>query len=312
MGHGTEIVTNPFPHFQVENVLSETWLSRISEHWPAPEFFNLEGHNQHSLRCHVAHTVIDGDGCKLDHEISILNKLQPADRDVWRDLIKGPIQALAEDCALSMAPFLEFTRGKYGKELYFDRLWLDDAPLKYQEHGLRIHTHYDHDPFWVLTGIIYLDDGDGSVPGTYLARHPDIDDDVSDERIAEIVLNGRRWYEDDRFVVETEVAMKRNAMLVMADGPISFHGVRPFKGQNAGTGFRRRTILFHLRMHPECCQRLFGLSTKEFLQAARRGTVERTLGDAVAADTRAFMKSSEPKIDKGPCSPGFFVHPILG
>lgn len=311
MQTGTKVIANPFPHFQVGNVLSENWLSKISEHWPSPDHFSLEGHSQHSSRCHIAHSAFHGDDCAVDREASVLFKLDSVDREVWSDFIKGPLQAMAEECVSRMAPVLDCTRGEFGRELYFDRLWLDDAPPHYQEHGLRIHTHYDHDPFWALTGVLYLDDGDDGVPGTFLARHPDFDGEISDDRISEIVLNSRRWYQDERFIVEAEVAMKRNSMLVMADGPASFHGVRPFTGRSAHNVFRRRTILFHLCLHPGNCRQLFGLSREEFFGAAQRGEVDKALGDAVAADTRAFLWASKDSIGKDPRAEGFSVRPIL-
>jgi len=304
----------PFPHFVRDRVFDKEALSAIEEFWPADAYFELEGHSQHSRRCHLVRNDFSKDGCHTDRDRSTLFRLPEGQRKAWEALVMGPIHRVALSVLDAFAPFFARTRGGLARDLYFDRIWLDSAPANYHQHGLRVHTHYDHDPLWVFTGVIYLDDANGDVPGTYLATNPALEGRDGDAAIADTVLNSRRWYQDPDFHVEKSVPIAKNRMLAMADGPASFHGVSSFAQGDSGLAYSRRTLLFHLCLHPRHCPAVCGTTREAFWTQAQKGVCGPEIRLPVIADTKQYLQVSralDGGLDASADDPSFVLHPPL-
>ena len=263
----SEIGVEPFPFVAVDDCLEEETLRLLESNWPAPSSFYVAGHHQHDRRCHIAAYDIDDNDQLVLSPRSAFAGLAPSQTAFWSNFVERHLRRLGMEMIRFFFGYIRTTRGPGELAFVFDRVWLEDAPVQYAGHGLRVHTHYDHDPLWTVTCLIYLDDAEGSVSGTYAARYGPGFEGMSPRAIREVALNSRQWYADGNFQIAREMPFRRNRMFAFVDGPLSFHGVRPFDPRVFERGLRRRMVLSHITLRPEMFLNRYGVSHNQFQQA---------------------------------------------
>lgn len=205
---------SPFPHFVVDGVLDDEMLRQVGENWPDPE--------------HFTETGIPGN--YLFHLKEQVSALPPEKADFWKRFANDVID-----------PAVKATFANYGhifEKKYGDLLRHVSYPIKLFEvgdnfGGHEIHTHHWHDPTWLFTNLLYIDERNGEeqsreVPGTSLyghrhARFPGRPEDSDD--LAFIAAQTLQWEDMEEMTPEKTVEFTPNRLLSFVDSPIFFHGV---------------------------------------------------------------------------------------
>ncbi len=287
---------SPFPYFVVDSFLSEELLDEMQGHWPAQKYFCQEGHNGHDLRSRLAeYQFTSNDQLELAQHSTIPN-MDKRHGTFWANFIDGTLVPVGKEMIRYYSGYLKDRWPDKRPDYFINLVWLEDAPQKYREIGLRVHTHYDHDPFWAMSGLIYLNDSRNIAKGTNLQRF-EVENLCSDD-LVDIALNSRRWYQDERFQVEQEFTFKKNRFLSFVDGPLSFHGVQPNNLQADGQ-LKRKMVLFHIALHPKHFQPHFGVHHHVFKNQVMTHQATEDIRQVVAQDIAAYRRAIENFVPYG-------------
>jgi hypothetical protein len=238
------IWTDPYPHKIVDGVFPVELLAEIRRCWPSRGVFQPEIKGNW-----LTHIPMQG----------MWDPLPPDHQAFWRSFADGPCMEVAR---ATVAAYLNPLRQKHGGDLSqveISMLALMEADENYESH--QVHTHHWHDPTYICTNLIYVEDGTSNVPGTTLYRSPA---DLSARDIARLAADKGNWH--DRVKLATTVDFVPNRLLSFMDSPISYHGVEPAPNPNYG---RRRIIRMHVRAPTSECERLYGVDYSRY-RAARR------------------------------------------
>jgi len=204
-----EIIREPTPHFVVDDVFSPGFIEKIHAMWPNQSLFAdaYPGRSNLSL---LQATLVKMPAEKrlffekLGHEIypAIVDKslrhfngiLNPIFGDLLQNLEWGAVPLLTQ-C-----------------EAGFD--------------GQPEHTHFYHNPNWLMTSLLYLgpyEELEGTTFWQPIKGKPDI------EWYANIAMDGLRWeHRRDIEPVKT-VECKPGRLFCFLEGPLALHGVKPGK-----------------------------------------------------------------------------------
>jgi hypothetical protein len=232
---------SPFPYKVVDNVFPTEIFQGIKKNWPGPAAFLPEITGNH-----IAHLT----------RAEFWTALTPAQGEFWRSFAGGACMAVA---LASVQSFLSPIRQKYGQRIdcvEFAMLSLMEADEAYVSHVL--HTHHWHDPTWLATNLIYVDDGESTTRGTTLYG---IKPGNALSTAVWLAAQTGAWWGSSLLEVRATVPFVPNRLLSFHDNPTAWHGVENAKGPGQG---RRRILRMHLRARRDLVQDFYGVSYDEY------------------------------------------------
>ena len=143
--------------------------------------------------------------------------------------------------------------------------------------GHPCHAHHWHDPLWIATVLLYLDEDAGGQQGTTINGFS-VPDGVDPVEFAATFAaqkpTSSPWHgstcDPSRDMSEVRTAeYASNRLIAFMDSPISYHSVKPAP---AGTSGSRRLLRMHLGAPWSNCEALYGVSYKEYRAKRELGT----------------------------------------
>lgn len=260
-----EIDLSPFPHLIIDNFLEEQQLSQVKDLWP-----NKNLHND--LR-----------GSNCFYFSSELKNENDEKKSFWNNFLNKHIYELGNLLFHKFYDHLEYKNVSnkiewgtgYSQENYNKTKPLDFSP----------HSHFDHDPLWVLTFLIYINDENKNSPGTSLYSIGD----NKDERIEKFKKWNKIWHADSdysdkilkinelKFQKYKTVEFKENRLFCFLDGPFSFHSVNYQKSDNI---VNRKSLRFALGFERNKIPDLYNVSADKWIEVFDKNqndTIDRIL-----------------------------------
>ena len=238
-----EIFTDPFPHIICDDLLPENIIEDLDKHWPETNLFEYEA-NRTLGTLQFSERFYDLDKC---------------DQHVWANFFQDSFRKIIKSI------FAEFS-GIFVQRFDIDHIGFGGLMLQQVDNEksmtpnweLPAHLHYAHDPLWLFSVLLQLDNG----PGTTLYKTkgaiptPDF-------------ISAFKWHEGvgEQIFETKEVPFRRNRLFAMLDSPLSFHGVKMIGAS------RRRTIRAHLAVPEELCVDLYDLTLPSWREKARAGLI---------------------------------------
>lgn len=233
------IELSPYPHFICDGILDENFLDQIKKNWPKRNFTDDNKGNNLFL---------------FSSEIKFLEKSQ---REFWTELIINDVQKLSK---LLIDKFYHFIIRKATNGLmeYGTGYAMENLEKKNPQDFIP-HTHFDHDPLWVITFLIYIDDKNKNAPGTSMYSIGE----TNDNKITNFLKWNEIWNSNLNYLEQKDKIenlgfklvktseFKRNRMFCFYDGPFSFHSVNYIESPliverkvlRFAIGFQRKEIL---------------------------------------------------------------------
>lgn len=236
----------PYPHIESEEVYSPSVLSAIDKYWPDPTFFSTTG--------------IIGDGIlQFSEKMSILPK---ESQEFWIFFVHDIFTPLQQRIFEAFSPYYI---AKYGELLNTVHLtpFLMEAQPGFVEHP--VHNHHYHNPTWLFTSLVYLDDPCENTRGTALFATND--EDL--KTLARISAQTLQWEDMQEMKPTKEVNCGKNRMLAFIDSPISYHGVLPSKAPLSG---KRRIIRCHASAAEVLINQLYNMPPNRYAFHRRRAS----------------------------------------
>lgn len=222
--------SRPFPYVIADGVLPRETLEQVRRHWPDDASFVPEVPGNYVCD---PRTLVD-DGTERPQ--------------FWKALARDVGSAWARAV---LGQFAEWVIARYGDD--FQNVMVGNFSLMRSDTtypGHPYHAHHWHDPLWIATSLLYVDDDPGGQQGTTLNAFvvpPGIDPldfacvFAADHRAAG-AWHGFKWDTSSEMIEVRTADYAANRMVAFLDSPISYHSVKPI-GPNA-YGARRL-----LRMH---------------------------------------------------------------
>lgn len=235
------LLTDPYPYFVTENVLSAPMLRDFNKYWPQRSDFVPE----------IPHTYVT--------EI-IHNRLtDPRKRDFWHNISRTVAREIGAAAAIKFRPWIA---ARYGADVdvLFARITLMESDPSYAGHGC--HTHHYHDPGWIGTLLLYVDEVATGHPGTTIMRYTS--NGVEDQ--AKMAARTLRWHDQSNIVEVKTIDYRQNRLFGFMDSPISYHCVGSAAPDAIGN---RRIFRIHLSVPKSAATKPYGVSMKEY-RARRR------------------------------------------
>lgn len=244
----------PFPHLVVDDVLAPDVFADISRYWPASAGF--------------APTGIPGNG--MFHFELEAGRLAPTAHAFWTEFARGPLAGLVRASLRRFAPIYAAKFGTASRDVSFS-LKLQEALPGFVDH--EVHTHHWHDPHWLFTALLYVDDGGAPASGTTLHGVEGLRLGRDDSRLAEIAAKTLQWEDMPEIVPVRAPAFRPNRLLVFLDSPVSLHGVAPPTiGHGSGRAGGRRIVRTHASLPESVIGELFGVPPAEYRVHRRRSS----------------------------------------
>lgn len=261
--YAAEVQSRPCTHFVADQVLDDDVLEQVDRFWPEFELFDA-GPSDPDLALDLPATLQLGAPAHLE-------RLTEAQRDFWVGFIAEYQSAILQATFTMYANYFQarFQDALQRVEVGVFMLMETDKPIVSHP----IHVHYHHDPTWLFTNLLYIDDGGESGRGTsmYGLRDGGVGDEI--EALAKVAAKPRPWTDMPELEVKKSVEFRPNRLFSMMDSPISFHGVGHDKPN--GTG-RRRIIRSHVSAPTELAEAIYGVAIAQY---------RRDFRDPVCADT---------------------------
>ena len=216
----SDVENIPYAHMIIDNFLNDETLDSIEKLWPSENQSN-------DLRGSNLFTFSDK-----------LKTLNNKEYEFWHNFLSKDIHSISLGLAEKFKNYflhklrssiLEFGTGYAQRNVNIEN-----------QNDFAAHTHFDHDPLWVVTFLIYISDLNQNAPGTSLYK-------IGDNKDSQI-NNFLRWNDiwripdnelsydskikkikDLNFELIKTVDFKRNRMFAFFDGPFSFHAVHYLK-----------------------------------------------------------------------------------
>ncbi len=243
------VETHPFPYLIAEGVLPPEILEQVRQRWPADEAFEPEVPGNYV--CDPRMLPDDG-----------------TDRSAfWTSFARDVGGAWARAV---LGQFAEWVIARYGEDfqdVMVGNFSLMRADPDYPGHPYR--AHHWHDPLWIATSLIYIDEDPGGHQGTTLNAFvvpPNVDPleyacaFASDHRAAGS-WHGFTW-DLSKPVIEVRTAdYAANRMIAFLDSPISYHSVKPV---GPGAYGARRLLRMHLGAPWWLVEAIYGVPYAEY------------------------------------------------
>ncbi len=264
----------PFPHFVVDDLLPVDLLDQIDAAWPAPGQFSESGIPGNAM--FMLPTQWD--------------QLPDDARTFWSSFTHQALLPLYRE---TFERFAHFYSAKFGDLLtsvnFAVRLMEAHPDFADRE----IHTHHWHDPTWLFTSLIYIDAGDGYVPGTTLYGTPGLTPDKDPGSMAQIAAQTLQWDDMENLKPVVTADFKSDRMLSFLDCPISYHGVLPPAAPGEPQPVRRRRVVrCHATAPRDLVQDLFGLPHVQYEVHRRRASRDPMVVGWLEDEIRALGKAA--------------------
>lgn len=239
----------PFPYFIVDDILTKKMLGDVVRNWPDSALFEETGIRGNSMFF-------------FNNKINELTKTQ---KYFWRDFMQETLLTLYRQTFSKFSATYAYKFGNLLQKINFHVRLMEMAPT-YVDH--EIHTHHWHDPTWLFTSLIYVDDDGLNLPGTSLYGS---EDNLVSREMAEIAAQTLQWEDmTDKITSKIDVEFKKNRMLSFLDCPISYHGVKPIiEHRDAST---RKVIRCHAYAPISLTRELYGIRHDEYQFHRRRAS----------------------------------------
>lgn len=242
-----KISTNPYPHLICDNILDVSLLEAIKFYWPTKNFHH------------------DSVGNNLFLFSTATKHLEANKKHFWTEFIRKDVQKLSN---ILIKKFYNFIISKciepkmdFGTGYAMENLNKSD-PLDFIP-----HTHYFHDPLWVLTFLIYIDDKNNNSPGTSMYSVGNTEEEKIENFLKwndiwhskRTYLEKKKLMENLDFKLEKISDFKINRLYCFYDGPFSFHSVQYKKSKKKvnrkvlrfAIGFKRELIKDFYKIDPD-------------------------------------------------------------
>ena len=275
----------PYPYVIADDLFEADLLAEIKDFWPNYETFGSEGPGQGILL--LAPTA---------HVPGVLQTMKPAASRFWGYFTRQIFPLICLGCFARFAGQFQSIYGAHLESADIDGLrigemddtaWLGNEDNSQHAEGLNIHAHYYHDPFWLFTLLIYIDDGVGIERGTSI--HKFVEDRPLNDCM-EIIPKSSGTHDLSAYLEhEKTVEFVPNRLFSFLDGPFSMHRVEWPKGDGSR---RRRLLRAHVQAPAELAEQVFGFSLAEFRTRIQQGSIG-WVEENVRAYTRAAAELSD-------------------
>jgi len=236
----TKIEADPYPHFVLEDLLNGQDLSFIRDEWPDDKFFAPDIESTYT--------------CEPQRYADQMPQ--------WKTFMATKGVEIATAVAQNFSPWIE---ARFGRESQILVRWAGcmQSDATYKGHGC--HTHHYHDPLWVGTVLLYVDEQTTGYPGTTIFGSTLPRRDVLKE--ARLASDTLFWFDRPEIAEVREVSYSPNKVFCFLDSPISYHGVPP-SGETSGM---RRIMRFHLGMDNDFHKEKYGCDQEKYREIRWEG-----------------------------------------
>lgn len=216
-----DVIEEPYPHFFLDGGFSDQLRSDVHRNWPGKGYFVGEMPGNY---------------------ICNLSRVPSHFWDLFRD------QILPRIIAEVMGGFAPYIKARYPEETVFETFVCSLMQSRGDYGGHDVHNHHYHDPTFVATVLIYLDNVSDGHQGTTLLKTKAGVDEVS------AAAQTLRWH--DLTSEHETIEYRPGRIFAFYDNPIAYHAVNPSK---PGALFGRRILRLHLRAVTQNCERIYGV-----------------------------------------------------
>lgn len=237
--------TWPVPHFVADQVLSDNELAEVETYWPETAVIPEESPESGYL---VGSFLSD----------RFWPFLTPIQQEFWRDFMHSVMPEIIAGNLELLAPWIE---KKFGSRIEFAEFHTFAlTEFTSDKAGVGCHVH-SHDPNWLYTSLIHIDDGEESTDfrGNALlgfAEHESPDD--YDEELCKRLASVRPFDPFDGLSIVRNYDFKPGRMFSFFETPISYHGTLPSQPGTAKVA-KRRMIRMHLIAPSTVIQDVYGI-----------------------------------------------------
>lgn len=277
-----KVNAQPYPHFVQDNVLSAGLLQEVKNNWPDSSFFEPE------IRGNYIATLTR----------SQIAGFPRGQRKFWRQFVRSVSKPMM---ICIFAKYANYIRARYRKDLRH----LEIAAISLMEvddkfAGHLVHAHHYHDPTWLFTYLIYIDDGGDPTRGT--AVHSVKEEQVlNDPRalatVASEVIGGRRGINSPLLKIVKNVEFKPRRLFSFLDSPISYHSVEPAPAR--GPHCKRKIFRVHIRAPINFIEKLYGVGHQEYRAIRLNQTEPQRILDWLERDIRHVTDVVSPGLGLG-------------
>jgi hypothetical protein len=235
----------PFPHIIVPNVLPFDVVRSILDHWPDESNMDPEpgGLGRFMFPLIADQSVRSRLGVWRRYM-----RLGAGEANFWRRVAAGPGADVVRD---ALAHFSSYNDTRFPGARYWAELSLFESGPTFSQHPP--HTHFNHNPDWVMTFLLFLDDGGREDRGEVFSAP----------------VHGSDWADVMASKPEALRPMKRipfkpNTLLAWLDGPMSFHGTDELALDPVN---RRRMLRCHAGVDDTGVRQWIGVGSAEYLEA---------------------------------------------
>jgi len=234
------LLLEPFPHIIVDDVLPAELHREMLARWPARE-----------------EMIPESDGSLdryLFNVVSLNSVAVHGMREItfWKGFANNGFKALV---AQALEHFRPFNEKRFGVPIdYYNNGMCFEAGSDFTQNTS--HTHHAFGPGWLMSFLLYLDDGGRTDRGSELCapvRGTDWLDIVSSS--PQLQLRPMKT-----------IPFRANRLVAWLDGPMSFHGTALLKGSND----RRRIFRGHIQAKEAVVERSLGMSSEAFCEVCQK------------------------------------------
>ena len=236
-----KILSEPYPHTILDQTLSNKVIDEILHNWPirgwkpeVPGNFTYEPFLSPRWIFKIRKT-----------NISKLNFLERLFFETISDLTREMIFLFRE----------YLPDNSLEEEIICDFAGFMNSDSNYKGHG--IHQHSYHNPNWLVTILIYLEENISHLNGTAIHKIAGCPTVEETARISSDTLN---WFNHPNIKLFKNYEFKRGQMLAFLDSPISFHSVE----KSINDQSNRRILRIHAGFSNEWVKNRYSMSTRRF------------------------------------------------
>lgn len=235
------ILAGPYPHAILKNTLGDKEINEIFHNWP------VRGWRPEVPGNFTYEPFLSPRWILKSRKINI-RKLNFLER-----LFFEHISDLTREVIYSFREYLPDNNLK--EEIICDFAGLMNSDSNYKGHG--IHQHSYHNPNWLVTILIYLEENISHLNGTAIHK---ISGCPSIEETARISSDTLNWFNHPEIKLFKNYEFKRGQMLAFLDSPISFHSVE----KSINDQSNRRILRIHAGFSNEWVKKRYSMSTRRF------------------------------------------------
>lgn len=248
---GAQVERLPYPHIVHDGVLTESELRECIAHWPDSDKISEES---------------PGSGYKVLHLRGRPHRerLSAAQVEYWENFIETVCLPLVKEVFATYSPWIVQKFGDRIRQVELTTFALTEYENEKTMVGSHVHTH---DPTWLFTNLIHVNDGDNQKAeergnALFGLDGRDREDAYTNEiysRLASVAphdpIDGMR--------IQKDYAFSPGRLFSFFETPVSYHGSRtPTPGPKL-TG-RRLMIRMHASAPVELTQALYGVEYGEY------------------------------------------------